>query len=195
MFRLKTRPTSHYVDLSQLIECLLRHASNHQVMRGFRHERRNFSLNLFHSFLVVGSTKWFQNKNSSKPTVEALKMSYDQDISSVEAINKVNELAQAKLNAGILALSLQSSGYWTYDIQDFIPLLFSMREAPRRPVQVVRLNDPASAANVWPLSIQEPFYPPLGASGINTSMPKKTQATSNIVPLGKNKKSSFIQFD
>lgn len=51
--------------------------------------------------LVVGSTKWIQKKNLGKPTVEALKMSYDEDISSVEAMNKVIERAQVKLNAGI----------------------------------------------------------------------------------------------
>jgi hypothetical protein len=50
--------------------------------------------------LVVGSTNWIQKKNTGKPTVEALNMSYDEDISSVEAVNKLNERALAKLNAG-----------------------------------------------------------------------------------------------
>lgn len=93
--------------------------------------------------LVVGSTKWIQTKNSGKPTVEALNMSYDENISSVEAINRLNELARAKLNAGIYITALRLWDYWTFDIQDLVPLLFLVREAHRRPVQVlVRLNDP-----------------------------------------------------
>ena len=51
LFRLKTRPTSHYVDLSQLIKCrLLLHAPNHQVKRGFRHVTTQI-LNVFYSYL------------------------------------------------------------------------------------------------------------------------------------------------
>ena len=49
---------------------------------------------------VVGSEKWIQKKNLNI-TVEALNMSYDEDISAVEAVNKLNERAQAKLNEGI----------------------------------------------------------------------------------------------
>lgn len=86
-------------------------------------------------------------------------MSYDEDISSAEAVNKLNERAQAKLNAGIyespIAFSLPSlsSGIveHTINFQDLVPLLFSVREAYRRPVQVlVRRNDPSSlnGANV-----------------------------------------------
>ena len=51
--------------------------------------------------LVVGSTKWTQKKIAGQPTVEALKISWDEDISSTEAANKLNEGAQAKPNAGI----------------------------------------------------------------------------------------------
>jgi hypothetical protein len=52
--------------------------------------------------LVVGSTKWIQKKMVvGQPTVDALKMSWDEDISSTEAVDKLNEGAQAKPNAGI----------------------------------------------------------------------------------------------
>ena len=76
-----------------------------------------------------------------------------------------------------------------------------MKEAHRRPVQLlVCLNDPTSTTNLWLLSIQETFYPRLGANGVTAPAPIKTQATSNLVVLGKNKKSSsnystiYIQF-
>ena len=100
VLRLKTKPTSHYVVLSQLTKCLLLHASNHQVMRGFRHETMQF-WTYFIRILVVGSSKWIKKKNLGNLTVEALKMSYDENITSVEAVNKLNDRAQAKLNAGI----------------------------------------------------------------------------------------------
>ena len=72
-------------------------------------KRRDFFKFYFVRILVVGSAKWTQKKKSGKPTVEALKMSYDEDISSVEAVNKINERAQAKLNAGIYINNLQLS--------------------------------------------------------------------------------------
>ena len=100
LFQLKTRLTSHYVDPSQLIKCLLLHASIHQVTHGFRQNDTTLELTSFIS-LVVGSTKWIKDKNSSKLTVEALKMSYNEGISSAEAVDKLIERAQAKLNAGI----------------------------------------------------------------------------------------------
>jgi hypothetical protein len=52
-------------------------------------------------FLVVGSATWTQKKIAGTPTVEALKLSWDEDISSTEAVNKLNERTQAKPNAGI----------------------------------------------------------------------------------------------
>ena len=91
VFQLKTRPTSDYVDLSQLIECPPLHAPNHQVMRCFRYDTTQICELIFIRILVVGSTKWIQKKNLEKPTVEAFKMSYNEDI---------NERAQVKLNTG-----------------------------------------------------------------------------------------------
>ena len=91
--RLKTRPTRNYVDLSPLTECLPLQTSNVRVMRGFRNYTTQ-SLYLIHSYL---SCRFI----NGTPTVEALNMSYDEDVSSVEAIYKLNQRAQAKLNTGI----------------------------------------------------------------------------------------------